>query len=451
MINNDSHDIRVIKKCFWIFFFFLLTEGIFRRWLLPGLNNIFLVIRDPFVCYAVFLGLKNGLIKGPYALAMMLIGVINFVTTMVCGHGNFWVMLYGVRISIFYFPFMYLCGRVLQEEDILRVGRILVYMLIPMVALNIVQFFSPQSSFVNVGVGGDESGAGFGGAEGYFRPPGIFTFIAGLTDYYGVTFGFLLYFLLNRAKAQIPVVLLYASLIAYFISIPVTISRTHFVQTVMILFFFMFVALKDRQMTKIIMQIVLVFCLFIPILLMNKDVNLFIDVFMSRFTGANESEGGLGNSAVNRTFGWLSRALSNDVPYWGYGDGIFSNFGLKMVQGKTDMENSIFSKVADSTEMEWGRLVCENGAFIGLVTIFVRLGMSISIFFQSLRKIRVGECLAWCLAPYSIYCLMFGQLKAPYNLGFTALIVICALVAIVKDDTCEVEADMDSQMHELIF
>ena len=43
-----------LRMTFWIFVFLLLTDGIFRRWILPGsVGQIFLVIRDPFVLYAV--------------------------------------------------------------------------------------------------------------------------------------------------------------------------------------------------------------------------------------------------------------------------------------------------------------------------------------------------------------------------------------------------------------
>lgn len=419
---------KKIRKCFWIFFFFVLTEGIFRRWLLPGLNNIFLVIRDPFVIYVVLIG--HGYIKSGLAKGMMVLGMVNFLTTMLFGHGNIMVAVYGLRITLFYFPFMYICGHVLTTDDLYKVGRILVYMIIPMVALNIVQFFSPQSSFVNIGVGGDETGAGFGGAMGYFRPPGIFTFIAGLTDYYGVAFGFLLYFMLNKDKCGISKKILLGSLIAYFISIPVSISRTHFVQTALILAFFFTVSLNNQAAMKKITLLVIVTLLLSPVLMQIEEVRLFLEVFFSRFDGANESEGGLGNSAVNRTFGWLFNALDNDVPFFGFGDGTFSNFGMKLLTNGTSVEDSMYKGVADSTEMEWGRLVCENGIILGMTGLLIRMLMALSLFKQSLRLYRCKLYFPWLLFPYAAYLLVFGQLKAPYNLGFTAIIVISAIIAI---------------------
>lgn len=113
-----------LRKVFWIFTFLLLTEGFFRRWILPaGVQNIFLVIRDPFVLYAVLIGLNAGYIRNGHAVMMMVLGVVSFLSALVFGHGNIIVALYGVRIIFLYFPFIYICARVLRRDDVLMLGR----------------------------------------------------------------------------------------------------------------------------------------------------------------------------------------------------------------------------------------------------------------------------------------------------------------------------------------
>lgn len=431
-------DISKIRKCFWFFLFFLLTEGIFRRWLFPGLSNVFLVARDPFVLYAVMLGVRSNLIRSKVAAGMMVLGALNFVFTLLFGHGNIIVAAFGVRITFLYFPFMYICASVLTWEDICKVGRIFVLLIIPMAALNIVQFFSPQSSFVNIGVGGDEEGAGFGaGAMGYFRPPGIFTFISALTDYYAVALSFLLWFILDEQSASIARLkksILIMSLIAYAVTIPVSISRTHFVQSAYIIAFFLVVTMRRPAYRKMLMNIVLIGVVATPLLMLIPEVSIFLDAFLERFNGANESEGGLGTSAVNRTFGWLFRALDNDVPIFGFGDGTFSNFGLKMLIGQTDVLGTKYNSVADSVEMEWGRVICENGALLGFMVLFTRFFMAISLFSSSRRALsHGGNILAWMTMPYAVYALCVYQLKAPYNLGFMCIIAIACLVGLKYD------------------
>lgn len=430
----DKNTNKTIRKCFWIFFFFVLTEGIFRRWLLPGMSNVFLVIRDPFVIYAVFLGIKRGLLNDIPPKIMMVLGILSFMSTLAFGHGNIIVAIYGVRIIFFYFPFMYICSKVLNRYDVMKIGKVFVLMLIPMVILNIVQFFSPQSSFVNIGVGGDEEGAGFsGGAMGYFRPPGIFTFVAGLTDYFACTLGFLLFYIFDKQMAKnmgLSKFLIMSSVMAYMISLPISISRTHLVQSAYIILISFYIMRSDPKKIKFVL-ILLCFCLALfPILMLNDNFSLFIDVFSVRFNGANESEGGLGSSILERTFGWLFRAIDNSS-LLGYGSGFFTNFGMKMIMGDVANWSGNIAKVASSTEMEWGRIICEDGIVIGLMILFMRFYIAFSIFRKSLKQlIKTKDILLWLCMPVCILFLIVSQLKSGYNLGFTAIATIVCLTLI---------------------
>lgn len=428
-----SKNKKTIRTIFWIFFFLLLTEGICRRWLFPQFNNVFLLARDPFVLYAVYLGLKFGYIRASYPKMFIIVGIITFFTTLLFGHGNIVVAFYGVRITILYFPFCYVCSCVLTREDVYFMGKVLVLMLVPMCVLNIIQFFSPQSSFVNIGVGGDEEGAGFSGARGYFRPPGIFTFISALTDYYAITLGFLLFFLLNdKVSRQIGIKNIYlkCAFIAYLISIPVSISRTHMVQTLFVFAFALILIFKSKKTASFLIKVVVAILILFSLLMLNKDFQLFIDVFLDRFNGANESEGGFGTSAVERTFGWAIRALEKS-PLLGFGEGHFSNFGMKLIMGDVDRYYGDLAKVADATEMEWGRIICEDGIFFGLIIILLRLSMCLSIIKKSLYYlIRNNDYLLWLLMPITIFSIAIFQLKASYNLGFMTVITIATLTLI---------------------
>lgn len=430
MTYQEKHE---IKNCFWIFLFLLLAEGIFRRWLFPGLNNLFLVARDPFVLYAVYVGIKAGLLKDKPAIVMLALSFLCFISAMIFGHGNIVVALFGMRILL-YFPFIYITARVLSREDILKVGRVFVLLIVPMTILCMVQFVSPQSSFVNIGVGGDEGGAGFRGALGYFRPPGIFTFTAALIDYYGVSFSFLLYFLINKADAEIMHLnksLLIICVFFYILSIPVSISRTHFVQTLLILSFYLFISISDVRTFKRVMVSMLVVAFAVVVLVsLVPDLDLFTKVFSARFDSANSEEGGLLTSVFERTFGWAIRAW-NKTPLMGFGDGHFTNVGMKILHGGVDNYSGEIAVIADATEMEWGRVLCEDGIILGSCILLVRFYISAGLFIKA-RQIfnSCGDQLAWLLLPFAIRQLVICQLKVPYHLGFTAVIVIACLAAI---------------------
>jgi hypothetical protein len=435
MIQNKSLAYSSICKAIWLFTIIVLFEGACRKWIFPSANYLFLVIRDPIVIWVVFQGIRLKLLKNTLSVFMMVLGIIAFTTTMLFGHQNIVVALYGLRISLLYFPFIYICANVILRKQILLIGKLLIIVLVPIVALTVIQFLSPQSDWVNRGVGGDMEGAGFrGGALGYYRPPGIFSIIAGLTDYYGITFGFLLYFWFDRnAATQVGLnkSILVMAAMAYLISIPVSISRTHFFQTGYILLFSAIVLFRKPAMFKKMVFIISLIIVGGIVLYSQRDSSLFVEVFLIRFNGANESQGGAFNDMLNRSFGWALRAISSDVPFWGYGDGYFTNVGLKLIKGGTNAENFTgdIAKVVDATEMEWGRILCESGILLGGLVIFTRWLMAVQIFHKVWKGIKVGQSLGWFLAPCAIYMLIILQIKSAYHLGFMALACMLALGA----------------------
>lgn len=429
-----SQEKQTIKNCFWIFLFLLMTEGVFRRWLFPSLNNLFLVARDPFVIYAIFVGYRVGLLRDIPALLMVGLSILCFISAILFGHGNAFVALYGARILLHY-PFIYICARVLSRKDILKVGRIFVLLITPMTLLCMVQFISPQSSLVNIGVGGDESGAGFsGGALGYYRPPGIFTFIAALTDYYGISLSFLLHFITNKKDAHtmhLNKTIIILSIIFYIISIPISISRTHLVQTIIICSFYIFMSLYDaRKAQRVLLSLCLVFLAMLVVIICVPDIDLYLNVFSDRFSSANKAEGGFLSSAYERTFGWASRAFSK-TSIMGYGDGYFTNVGMKILHGDPSNYSGEIKKIADSTEMEWGRVLCEDGIIFGTCILLLRFFISFDLFIKAKENLKCnGDTLSWLLLPFAIYLQLFGQLKAAYHLGFCTIITISCLTAL---------------------
>jgi hypothetical protein len=303
--------------------------------------------------------------------------------------------------------------------------------------LTVVQFLSPQTAWVNRGVGidGDVESAGYGGALGYYRPPGIFPFIAGLTDYYGITLGFLLYFWLEKAtSSQIKLnrKLLFFSFVAYILSIPVSISRTHFFQTVYTFAFSALAVLRRAQTFRKMVVAVILTALGLFALHIHPDTNLYTEVFLTRFNDANEYEGGAFNSMLNRSFGWALRAIGHDLPFWGYGDGHFSNVGMVLLKGGVSNYTGNIAEVVDATEMEWGRVLCESGIVVGGFILLIRWLMAFQIFCEARKTLKRDDRLAWFVASFAIYMLVIGSLRGYYHLGFTSLGATLALGACRK-------------------
>jgi membrane-associated HD superfamily phosphohydrolase len=168
-----------IKIAIWLYFLLWIFEGALRKWILPSLATPLLIVRDPIAIYiilrAFYLNVK---FVNPYIVFSIIFTLLSLSITLTFGHGNLFVGLYGARIMMLHFPLIFIIGSVFTKEDVVKMGRVLLVINIVMTIIVYFQFSSPQTSFINIGVGGEGS-AGFSGALGYSRPPGTFSFTTG--------------------------------------------------------------------------------------------------------------------------------------------------------------------------------------------------------------------------------------------------------------------------------
>ena len=189
---------KQLKWGIWAYFFLLIFEGALRKWIFPGLSAPLLIVRDPLAIWLIYLAWSKHIFPiNNYVTGMSAITIFAVGTTLIFGHGNIPVVLYGARILLVHFPFMFVIGHVFTKKDVLKLGKIVLALSLPMTILIILPFFSPQTAWVNRGVGGDLEGAGFSGALGYFRPSGTFSFTTGSTQFFALLACFIIYFWLK--------------------------------------------------------------------------------------------------------------------------------------------------------------------------------------------------------------------------------------------------------------
>ncbi len=411
-----------IKIGIWLYLFLLLFEGALRKWFLPTLTGPLALIRDPLALWLLYAAYKNGLLKANIFLrSMVFVSILAIGTTFILGHGNLAVCLYGARITLLHFPLIFVIGKVFDREDVLKMGNVLLYIAMPMTLLMIVQFYSPQSAWVNRGLGGDLEGAGFSGALGYFRPPGTFSFITGLTQFYGVLSCFILYFWLKPGLVNRMVLI--TATICLLAAIPFSISRTLFYQTLLIVLFAVFaVARKSKYVPKLIFgamaSVVLLWAF-----LNTSYLETPIEAFTARFEGATRYEGGVSGTLIDRYLGGMVNAISNssEVPFFGHGLGMGTNAGGQLITGEKVM--LIYA------EDEWARLVGESGLLLGLAFIAIRLGLSVYLAVNSFRALAFGNLLPWLLLGFCLLTLPNGQWGQPTTLGFSTLIAGMTIAA----------------------
>jgi hypothetical protein len=402
-----------IKKLIWAYFVLLIFEGALRKWFLPFLSTPLLLVRDPIVIWALVKAYNNGIMpKNGYVTASVTIGILTMLTAMAFGHGNLFVAFYGARTFLFHLPFIFLIGRVFNQRDVIAMGKATLWIALPMTLLVALQFYSPQSAWVNRGVGGEEGGAGFSGALGYFRPPGTFSFTNGLALFYTYLSCFVFYFWLNPVKLNR--IILIVATFALIAAIPLSISRGLFFSIAVVAAFVLIAtARKPKYIGKVLGASIGLFVL-ITILSNISFFKTATEAFTHRFETAENSEGGIEGTLVDRYLGGILRPFtsSNNTPFFGYGLGIYSNVGSRLLSG--EVRSGI-------SEGELSRIINEVGPLMGMIIILIRLVISLNTIKLGYKQLVVENTLPWILLSFSLLSGPQANWSQPTSLGFSVL------------------------------
>lgn len=406
---------NILKKAIWLYFYLLIFEGALRKWVLPSLAEPLLIIRDPLAIWIVFRVIQLNVWKpNLYVNLVWGITALSFILTLLVGHGNLTIAVYGLRINVIHFPLIFIIGQVMDKEDVLKMGKVLLWMTIGMTLLVAVQFFSPQSAFVNRGVGGDMGGSGFGEVSGYYRVPGTFSFTNGLSLFYGLSAAFIFYFWLGMNRDKISKWLLIFASIALLGAIPLSISRTIFFQTILSLLFLMIIASRNSFFIKRLIAGLISGVALVILLLKFNFFQTATSIFSERFTTANEVEGGLEGTLIDRFLGGMYAAVIDpENSFAGLGLGLGSKVASKLLTGG--------SAAYLLPEGEWGRVIGEMGIILGILFIFIRLALVLNFFRKSWLSQQSGNFLPWLLLSFGTISLLQGQWSQPTALGFAIL------------------------------
>ena len=424
--NVNSSTNNSLKIAIWLYFLLWIFEGALRKWILPGLATPLLIVRDPIAIYIIARALYvNVKFTNPYVVLSAIFTLLGLAITLTFGHGNLFVGLYGARIMLLHFPLIFIMGAVLEKEDILKMGRVMMAINILMTLIIYFQFTSPQSAYINIGIGGEGS-AGFDGAMGYFRPSGTYSFISGLSAFYILVSVYIYYFWLSNEPCSKP--LLIASTIALIIGIPLTVSRTAALGVFLVGFFaFIGSSTSAKSIMRLLLTVTVIFILVIVLQSTTSIFSLGTEVFMNRVDTANGQEGG---SIVMRTIEGFTQPIVSllNEPLFAGKLGMGTNAGAQMLSGSTKFLIS---------EGELGRLGGEQGIILGGGLIILRLFFACSLFVQSIRLPNNLKLLPLIFCGTALFLITQGQWAQPSILG-------CAIIAsglLVASMNIKIETD----------
>lgn len=416
ILSEELHDRYV--KWVWAYLLLFIFEGALRKWVAPGLSTPLLMVRTPIVIYMFFVAYQQRLIDNVYVKGLMGVSTICFFTALLFGHHNLYIAIFGWHNYFLHFPFIVIAANILTREDVIKMGKWILYISIPMTLLIINQFYSPQSALVNIGVGGEGS-SGFGGAMGYYRPSGTFAFTSGYTAFESLVCAFLIFFFMENSNLpehlKIKKILLYIIAFCYVLCLPYSMSRSMIFNTVLIFAFVLLCSASNiRSLRKIIIASIALGV--VALIVLNSGyTGDSLAAITERFDQAGEVEGGLEGTFWDRYIGGFIDSLFMDVPVFGYGLGIGTNVGAKFING--DMF-TIFN-----AESGFGMTIGETGLFLGLFFIFFRFAWAISLFETGMSQ-RYNT-LGICLLPITCLTLATGGIGAVPMMGY--LVCVCFL------------------------
>ena len=431
--DTDKLTLKHIKWLIWLYFWLLIFEGTFRKWLLPQYSDVLLVIRDPVVLAIYCLALKAKVFpRNGYILWLGIIGVLSWIVSLVVLEPYLslkpliLVTGYGFRSNFVHLPLIFIMGNVLDLEDVKKLGWWILLGLIPMAVLLAVQFNAAPDAFINrtAGIGETQQITAGGGK---IRPPGTFSFVSGVIFYAAISAAYLLYGALTRGLYRNW--LLFSAGLALVVTIGVSGSRSVLLAVLVVISSLLAIILvRPRAMNQfgrnlLIGVVVLLIVTRLPVF--NEGVQILSD----RFTVTAEAEektiaGGL----FARLFIGFAEGfyLLGQAPIGGYGLGIGTNGGAKFLTGR-----AMFLL----TEGEWGRVVLESGPILGFAYLLWRTLLTAKLGLLSFRKLARGEIFPIMLFAAGFVPLLNGQLGQPTNLGFAVFVCGLCLASMNKEET----------------
>lgn len=412
-----------LKKLIWTYFLLLIFEGALRKWILPGLSAPLLLIRDPIALAIIWESYRSrrwpkkwsGLIAAT-TMGFLLLAMVQLITTQVM-----WVIIvYGLRCYILLLPVGLIMGEVLDSEDLRRFGACAMFLLIPLTALEIAQYYAPAKSFLNVGVGHGAEQIGY--AEGHVRASATFSFTLGPAYFVPLVLAFILYGLIK--PGTIKRWLMWSAGIAVAVCVPITGSRTLVAYLVLIL---VCASMSAIFGVSELFSLLKVFVVLVTISLIAAQLPFFsksMGTLATRFSQSENTEGSMGEAVERRLLTPALEPLENAIEsnnWLGNGIGLGSNVAAILLTGNADFL---------AGESEWERNIYEFGAVFGTAFIVFRLILSIIFTSWALMAARQREPLAFFLLPMTVSLIAIGIWEQATSQGFAAVYIGFTLAAL---------------------
>jgi len=421
--NNASPRMPLLKKLFWLYFLLLIFEGALRKWVLTQYSAPLLLVRDPVGLLIIWEAFRTH--KWPRqwsaVVGILAAGIIALCfIQLVAGDNPWYVALYGLRSYLLPFPVAFIMGENLDREDLRKFGLCTLWLLIPLTALEVAQYYAPATSILNAGA--SLGSAQLASAAGHVRASATFSYVTGPACYLPLAAAFIFYGLVNAKFANRW--LLWAASCALVMAIPVTGSRAIVFELAAIVACVGVAALFG--VSQFVKSLQITMALLLVSLLVSR-LPVFSEAtgtLLTRFSQASGSEGNAQQSLLLRLADPVVQTIENSASennWLGLGVGYGANAIARLLTGTQQFL---------AGEGEFPRVIAEFGAPAGMAFMLFRWLLELMIVAKALSRVREHEPLAWLLVPLTISTLAFGTLEQPTEQGFMVISVALSFAAL---------------------
>lgn len=405
VVDQSPVGLIATKRLVWLYFWLLIFEGALRKWILPGLSNPLLIIRDPVVVAIYVVAGTSGLFpKNGFVIWTAGLGLTCFLASEIGGEGNLLVSLFGLRTNFLHLPLIFLLPNVFGKEDLEKMAKWFFISSIPMCLLVLAQFQASPDHWLNRGAGGAENGQ-LESAYGKIRPPGTFSFTVGLASYLCVGAAFAVWSLMQqRSKNQ-----KLANIALPALAVMVGVSGSRSALSSIVLIFFATAVICIKKPVFFGRSAKLIFTLGVAYFVLGfwSEFQQGLAVHAYRFGGIGEVKEGI----IIRFFtGLLPLGAISNASAFGAGLGMGTNAAASFMFGR-----GLFSL----GETDWERIIGESGPILGLTFIGFRIAIVAHLAIRSFDALKRDSPLPLLLFAAAAPLVLSGQLGIPTILGWT--------------------------------
>jgi len=388
------------------YFFLILLEGIFRKWLFNNIEQPLTLIRDPVALLLIFEYLRYKKFSLPRWFSIWAGHILFFfafaILQGVLNNAPPIALLVGMRNYFLFIPVAFIMAETFDEKQFSLFVRYSLILAIPVAYLVFLQYKSPVSAAINKGISDDVVGR-FTILNGIVRPYGVFTFTAGHVVYALLMASVGCASVVYLRFWKVPLILLVTAIVSILILGLLSGSRTYFMGFAGILATYILSAFLTRQYKLATYQVLAGAAVIVAAwVVLTQVFPVMYNTMLLRQSTAVQSEGATQDRLFTVVTGFLT-AMPN-VPLWGEGIGLGTNAGAYL---NTGARSFVFA------EYEWTRIIFELGPIVGLVVILERVALGGWLLWRGIRSAMVhGSPGGLILAAGILPNLVFGQLSA---------------------------------------